>query len=590
MGACGYECLAGYEDTGSACEMRVARPLFPWGLSTVTMLRPTLRWELPMGVEGAQVELCRDRACTTVIERVNAVGTSARPSADLPASTVVFWRLRGRIGAVNSARTSATWQFRTPARSATTADTAHGVELDVNGDGYSDVAIGAPGADGNTGRVDVYYGSAAGLGATPAVRLSGSAMGEFFGRSVASLGDVNGDGFGDLGISAGGTGGRAVVFHGGAGASFGTTPPRTLVGASSEVGCIVAGLGDVNGDGYADAASACESASPAGVSEAGAAQIFLGAPTGIRTVPLLTITGATVGEAVGRAVHGAGDVNGDRLADVAIGAAGAQNALSQRTGAVRIYLGAAVAPTAMPAATLSGVDDLSNFGGALDSTADVNGDGFSDVLVGADGAAYEGRARCGTSTLFLGAATGVATVASATLSGSNPGDQFGSALTRAGDVNGDGFDDIVVASRWAAPGGQVKIFYGTASGLPLTAARAVDASGAADFFGDAVRGLSDVNGDGFCDFGVAAPGATVSGRMNAGTLSVFVGRSGGVGASPARVLDGMLAGERFGTAIAAVRRRGSDGPRCVAHRPTTQGTSSSRRRMDGAPRSADIWL
>jgi hypothetical protein len=158
-----------------------------------------------------------------VIETLAATGDSVRPSADLPPNRVVFWRLRGRVGAVMGTRTSPTWQFRVGARSAP-VDTASGVESDFNGDGFTDVAVGAPGANGGRGRVSVFYGGPLGVSATAGRVLEGGAVFDGFGTTIEGIGDVNGDGFADLAVAApqaavGGVGsiGYVTVHFGGSG-------------------------------------------------------------------------------------------------------------------------------------------------------------------------------------------------------------------------------------------------------------------------------------------------------------------------------------------------------------------------------------
>jgi hypothetical protein len=182
----------------------------------------------------------------------DATGSSARPSANLAAG-LWFWRLVGRVGTSTGTQTSHVWQFSVGARSAA-VDTSWGTILDANGDGYADLIVGALGV----GRAYVYYGSATGVSATPTATLTGpdGADGRF-GFSVASAGDVNGDGYADLVVGAynvnSGTG-RAYVYHGSASGVF-ATPSATLSGpdgTNGYFGYSVASAGDVNGDGYAD--------------------------------------------------------------------------------------------------------------------------------------------------------------------------------------------------------------------------------------------------------------------------------------------------------------------------------------------------
>ena len=186
----------GDEDVATAdanADARAPRPIAPLSTATVTARRPTLRWALAAGTDGARVEICRDRACTILITSFDAAGPSGAPAADLPAG-VVFWRLHGRAGGSVGTATGPTWEFTVGARTAA-VNTSWGTTLDVNGDGYADLVVGASGVSTSTGRAYVYLGSATGLSGTPATSLTGpDGAYSDFGYSVASAGDVNGDG------------------------------------------------------------------------------------------------------------------------------------------------------------------------------------------------------------------------------------------------------------------------------------------------------------------------------------------------------------------------------------------------------------
>lgn len=141
------------------------RPVAPLSLGDVTQRRPTLRWVLAAGYDGAVVELCRDRACTMPLKTLTVSGSSARPTSDLPPRSVVFWRLRGRMGTTTDAYYGPTWLFHVPAMSAPGGiDTSSNAHLDVNGDGLDDVVVGEPGGSpgGRTSAdtASVFYGSA----------------------------------------------------------------------------------------------------------------------------------------------------------------------------------------------------------------------------------------------------------------------------------------------------------------------------------------------------------------------------------------------------------------------------------------------
>jgi len=146
----------------------VPRPIAPISLGDVTQRRPTLHWQLPAGFDGAVVELCRDCACPMVIETRTVSGSSTQPTADLPARSVVFWRLRGRMGATTAAAYSPTWLFHVPAASASTGvDASASPHFDVNGDGIDDVVIAARWASvrslAQMGVVSVFRGSRSGV-------------------------------------------------------------------------------------------------------------------------------------------------------------------------------------------------------------------------------------------------------------------------------------------------------------------------------------------------------------------------------------------------------------------------------------------
>ncbi len=248
-------------DVGSVDTVHYPRPVAPISLGDVTQLRPTLRWVLPARFDGAVVELCRDRACTMVLETLTVRGTSARPGADLPARSVVFWRLRGRIGTTTDTVYSPTWLFHLPATSASSGiDTSYNPHFDVNGDGFDDLVVGAspasPGGRYAAGTASVYHGSGSGIGPTPAVVLEGAAESDRFGI-VACAGDVNGDGYADLVVGAheASPGGRlrsgtASVFHG-TGSGIAVAPVRVFEGgrAHDYFGHSVASAGSAPDDG-----------------------------------------------------------------------------------------------------------------------------------------------------------------------------------------------------------------------------------------------------------------------------------------------------------------------------------------------------
>ncbi|MDB4927653.1 MAG: putative integrin-like protein [Myxococcaceae bacterium] len=568
-GHCGVLCNAGYVNVGSACVVQAApRPLAPMSLGDVSQRRPTLRWVLPSGYDGAAVELCRDRACTAVIETLTVAGSSARPSADLPANGVVFWRMRGRVGSATDTAYSPTWLFHVPAISASTAvDTSSRPHFDVNGDGYDDLVVGSfyasPGGRVRAGTASVFHGSASGIGATAARVLEGGAAGDYFGISVASAGDVDGDGYGDLIVGAyyaspGGrtNAGAASVFLGSA-TGIGATAARVLEGGAARdyFGISVGGAGDVNGDGYADVVAGAYGAAPGGRVQAGTASVFLGSATGIGATAVRVLEGGAAGDYFGYSVADAGDVNGDGNSDLVVGAILASPGGSVNAGTASVFLGSASGISATAARVLQGAA-YDQFGHALASAGDLNGDGYTDLVVGAI-VNLGGRPGAGTASVFLGSASGIGATAARVLAGDTVNERLGSSVAGAGDVNGDGYADLVVGASGDSPGGRVqagtaRVYLGSTSGIGATAASVLEGGAAGDRFGYSAASVGDLNRDGYADLVVGTYGASPGGRANAGTASVFLGRASGISPTASNVLEGGAADDYFSISVASV--------------------------------------
>ena len=370
---------------------------------------------------------------------------------------------------------------------------------DVNGDGYDDLAIGAYGANTNLGRVDIYYGSEDGFAASADLSVAGSSSSasSSLGWSVGAAGDVNGDGYGDAifgTLMNAAEPGQAFVHHGGP-AGLSSAADTTLTGsaASAGLGYAVLGLGDVDGDGYDDVAVS----SPSLSSKTGQVEIYAGSSAGISGTPVTTITGATSSMFGGSLAKG--DFNADGLMDLAVGA----HSTSSGKGAVYIFHGQAGGfrsgkATSVASTTLPGLATGSYFGWIV-STLDANADGYDDLAVSAYGenAVY----------VYDGSATGLGSTATTTLTG-DAGSKFGKGLSGAGDVDGDGYGDLVVGAQGEAGNrGAVAVYQGSASGLETTASTTVPGATSSQYLGCAVAGVGDVDLDGYDDVLVSSFGS-----------------------------------------------------------------------------------
>ncbi len=370
---------------------------------------------------------------------------------------------------------------------------------DADGDGLPDFAAGAPNDSTNgagAGAVVVYSGANGAVLAT----ISGEAPGDAFGAALAAAGDVDGDGCGDWiggapGADANGAdAGRARVVSGKTGAVL-----HTLDGdaAGDALGTAVAGAGDVDDDGYADVIAGAPGNDANGAA-AGRARVVAGKNGAV----LHTFDGDAAGDALGSSVAGAGDADGDGYDDVAVGSpgndangveAGRAHVRSGRDGALlHVFDGAAAGD---------------RFGKAVAGIGDANGDGMDDVAIGAPGDAVNG-ADAGSVEVRSGATGAVLHL----LRGKRPLTLFGEAVAAAGDVDGDGAGDVAIGApgydrRGAVDCGAVHVFSGGTGHLLLTRF----GSAASDALGSAVAGRGDVNRDGYADVIAGAPGADNNG-------------------------------------------------------------------------------
>jgi hypothetical protein len=363
----------------------------------------------------------------------------------------------------------------------------------------------------------VYLGGATGVATTPTT-LTGPVGSSYFGYSVASAGDVNGDGYADLVVGAS-VSNAAYVYLGGA-TGLATTP-TTLTGpaGSGAFSASVASAGDVNGDGYADLI--------VGAFISNSAYVYLGGATGLATTPI-TLTGPAESQIFGRSVASAGDVNRDGYADLIVGANGSNTAY--------VYLGGATGLSSTPT-TLTRPVGSAGFGESVASAGDVNGDGYADVVVGAGGS--------NTAYVYLGGATGLATTPT-TLRGPAGSSYFGLSVASAGDVNRDGYADLVVG---AFGSNTAYVYLGGATGLATTPTTLTGPAGSTSF-GRSVASAGDVNGDGYAD--------VVVGAYTSNTAYVYLGGATGLATTPT-TLTGPAGSNYFGVSVASAGDVNRDG-------------------------------
>lgn len=471
-GACAFDCDPGYRLDSGMCVLSLApRPIAPLSTSRVSSHRPTLRWQLITGTDGAHVEVCRDRACTMSVLTTNVSGTSFRLTMPLSPGAY-FWRLQGRSGTTTIADTSPTWEFFVGARDAT-IDTSSGTTLDLNGDGNGDIATYAGGTDSQE---RVYLGNATRFADPPAYVASMAG-----GSLISSAGDVNGDGYADLAVGFPTGGSQVWVYYGGP--AFDLSAHQVLGRADNiYFGTSVSAAGDVNGDGYADLVIGSNGTEfPAGV-----VFVYFGGPRGLPSMPSQTLPNprgptASPDDHFADTVAGAGDVNGDGAGDIIVASRGGRRAY--------VYTGGTGGLQTPPTELLAPAEATA-FADRVSAAGDVNGDGYGDFVVLGSGSGT----MPGYLWIYHGGPAAVAATPTNTLGSMFPTDHYGGSVAAVGDHDGDGFDDVCVTESGEFNSGRVYRYRGSSVGLTMPNTDTIS-TGAVT----AISGVGDVNGDGYVD-------------------------------------------------------------------------------------------
>lgn len=363
---------------------------------------------------------------------------------------------------------------------------------DFDGDGVRDVLVGSflssAGSTAFAGIARIYSGAAG----TILRQYAGGATGDEFGAAVADAGDVDNDGKPDFIVgmpqsqSFLGVGGKVFVYSGATGATLHTIPSTA---ANARFGCSVAGLGDVNGDGFGDFVVGARTHLTRGRA------FVLSGQTG---AVIHMLSGSAQAREFGAAVGGAGDVNNDGVPDIVVGDP-SDSTLIDTGGAAFVFSGA----TGALLHSSFGATEYGEQGSGVAGIGDINGDGFDDVAVGApyEGPMYEGivRVHSGQDWSILH-----------TLTSDQPSSSVGLSVAGIGDATGDGVPDILAGAPDEEPSGSVKLYSGSTGAL----VRSVPGLWENGDFGAAVAGAGDLNGDGLADLLVGSPRERVNVDLN----------------------------------------------------------------------------
>jgi|GEM_PF-6162495 len=413
---------------------------------------------------------------------------------------------------------------------------------DVNKDGYGDVIVGAYQYDNgqnDEGRAFVYHGSASGLSTVFNWTAESNLEYSHFGYSVAGAGDVNGDGFSDVTIAAPGwydqTGkrlsGKVFVYNG---TPNGLELNPSWTGESdqvySEYGSSVSNAGDINGDGYSDIVVGAPGYYNGEYAE-GKAYIYNGSESGLNIIPNWTFESNLSNALLGSSVSNAGDVNGDGYDDVIIGAPAYNNS----TGRVFLFHGSSMGLSVIANLQLDGDQSKASFGRSVSSAGDVNADGFSDVIVGVPEFNKKGsllemlgfQTDEGKALVFHGSPTGIISAPKWAIEIDQSASYYGTSVSYAGDLNADGYSDVIVgATQYDKGKGKAFVYYGNRFGLSSLPnwTTGEDLS----TFVKSVSDAGDVNKDGFDDIIIGTLGYSVI----SGSAFVYHGSVYGLSALP----------------------------------------------------------
>ena len=424
---------------------------------------------------------------------------------------------------------------------------------DMNADGFDDFVLGALLEDSggtSAGAAYVFYGPITGTttAATADAKFTGEASADFLGARLAGVGDVNNDGFDDMVLGAvfdddGGTNaGAAYVVLGPVSgtASVSTADAKWFGEAANDYAAEAAWTGDLNNDGLADFIIGAENGD-GGAADSGTAYVLFGPATagGSLANADVIISGEATGDSATSSLWGAGDVNDDGFNDIIIAAKGestggidTSGTSPVASGAAYLVLGPVTSDVNLASADAKwlGPDAGSEigFGVSVSTAGDTNNDGYDDIVIGARRSGPPFRA--GGAYVILGpvstGTSGTLDLADAQLIGEAVNDFTGESVHGPGDVNNDGFDDILLGSGYndaaGTDAGALYVVNGPVSGT--VALGDADAIVRAEAAGDRsrVHGVGDVDADGFDDVMMGSM-LNDGGGPDAGAAYLFLG-------------------------------------------------------------------
>ncbi len=375
---------------------------------------------------------------------------------------------------------------------------------DINGDGFADLIIGAPREFDEPGYSYIIYGKSdpfapsldlSSLNGINGFVLKGTEEMDNTGTSVSNAGDINGDGYDDFIIGsyvASAFAGEAYVIFGKMGSfpiSFNLsdlngTNGFTINGLNTSdiLGASVSSAGDINGDGYKDLIVSAPLNDLDGGFDNGQIYVIFGKNggftssfdlSGLNGINGFSLNGVKESDEAGWSASSAGDINGDGYDDIIIGADEASPNDLDEAGQAYVIFGkmngfsASLDLSSLNGTngfTINGLNEENSLGESVSSAGDINGDGYDDIIIGADEATPPGGPlEAGQAYVIFGKSGGFSALFDLAnleetdgfiINGTDLNGDTGQSVSSAGDINGDGYDDLLVGSDNASPNGQ----------------------------------------------------------------------------------------------------------------------------------------
>jgi len=377
--------------------------------------------------------------------------------------------------------------------------------------------------------------------------INGNSTSQDFGNSVAYLGDVNLDGFDDIliGAPASDPGGRidagSVFVYSGADGSL--LLQWDGLAAGDQFGSAISGLQDTNADGIPEIIVGAQFADPGGRGSAGSAYLYSGASGAL----IHQWDGAASADLLGSSVADAGDINQDGVPDILVGAHQASPGGLTFAGSAYVYSGF----TGTLLVQHNGLASFDHFGFSVAGVGDINNDAFPDLAIGAKNAELGGGVDPGVVYTY----SGLTTALIHNWAGSGVSEAFGFALAGTPDMDGDGVNDVVIGSPYAAAlgtfsNGRVAVYSGS-SGLLI---RDWFGQSANDSLGFSVAAVGDQDGDGVPDILAGAPFTDPGGVNDAGSAYLLSGGNGTI----LHQWTGVQTSDEFGFSVASAGDTNND--------------------------------